>query len=34
MKIEKTTITEEDQYGEDHIGGSAQTPLREDAFLL
>jgi len=34
MKIEKTTIPEEDQYGEDHIGGSAQTPLREDAFLL
>ncbi|MDB2702651.1 GTP cyclohydrolase I FolE [Flavobacteriaceae bacterium] len=34
MKIEKTTLAEDDRYGEDHIGGSAQTPLRENAFLL
>ena len=34
MKIEKTTLAEDDRYGEDHIGGSAQTPLRENTFLL
>lgn len=34
MKIEKTIQQEEDLHGEDHIGGSAQTPLRADAFSL
>ncbi|MCH1517432.1 MAG: GTP cyclohydrolase I FolE [Flavobacteriaceae bacterium] len=34
MKFEKTTLIEDDQYGDDHVGGSAQTPLRDDAFVL
>ena len=34
MKFEKTTLIEDDQYGDDHVGGSAQTTLRDDAFVL
>lgn len=34
MKIEKTLQPEEDLHGEDHLGGSAHTPLRPDAFSL
>lgn len=34
MKIEKLFVSEDDQYGDDHLGSSAQTPLRDDAFLL
>lgn len=34
MKLEKLIITEEDIQGDDHIGSSAQTPLRDDAFNL
>lgn len=34
MKIEKLIVSEDDQQGDDHLGSSAQTPLREDAFLL
>ena len=34
MKIEKLTLENEDHHGEDHVGSSAQTPLREDAFDL
>lgn len=34
MKIEKLIVSENDQHGDDHLGSSAQTPLRDDAFLL
>ena len=34
MKIEKLSLQEEDIYGDDHVSGSAQTPLREDAFAI
>ena len=34
MKIEKLSLQEEDIYGDDHVGGSAQTPLRGDAFAI
>ena len=34
MKIEKLILQEEDLQGDDHVGSSAKTPLREDAFLL
>ena len=34
MKIEKLPLQEDDVYGDDHVNGSAQTPLRDDAFDL
>jgi GTP cyclohydrolase I len=34
MKIEKLTLADQDPYGDDHLGSSAQTPLRADAFDL
>lgn len=34
MKIEKLTLENEDLHGDDHLGSSAQTPLRSDAFDL
>ena len=34
MKIEKLTLEDEDLHGNDHVGSSAQTPLRGDAFDL
>ena len=34
MKIEKLTLEDEDLHGNDHVGSSAQTPLRSDAFDL
>ena len=34
MKIEKLTLDNEDLRGDDHVGSSAQTPLRTDAFDL
>ena len=34
MKIEKLTLENEDLHGDDHVGSSAQTPLRPDAFDL
>ena len=34
MKIEKLPLQEDDVYGDDHVSGSAQTPLRDDAFDL
>ena len=34
MKIEKLTLEENDVYGDDHVSGSAQTPLRDDAFSI
>ena len=34
MKIEKLTLENEDFRGDDHVGSSAQTPLRTDAFDL
>lgn len=34
MKIEKLTPEEVDIYGEDHVGSSHDTPLRDDAFNL
>ena len=34
MKIENLTLANEDLHGDDHVGSSAQTPLREDAFDL
>lgn len=36
MKIEKLTSTDQgvDTFGEDHVGSSQDTPLREDAFEL
>lgn len=34
MKIEKLTLANEDPHGDDHVGSSAQTPLRPDAFKL
>jgi len=34
MKIEKLTLENEDLCGDNHVGSSAQTPLRSDAFDL
>ncbi len=34
MKIEKLTLADQDPYGDDHLGSSAQTPLKADAFDL
>ena len=34
MKIEKLSLAENDVYGDDHVSGSAQTPLRDDAFAI
>lgn len=34
MKLEKRHHSTEDSFGDDHLGSSAQTPLREDAFEL
>lgn len=34
MKIEKLTLADQDPHGDDHLGSSAQTPLRADAFDL
>ena len=34
MKIEKLTLDNEDLRGDDHVGSSAQNPLRIDAFDL
>ena len=34
MKIEKLSLEENDVYGDDHVSGSAQTPLRDDAFSI
>lgn len=34
MKIEKLTLENEDLHGDDHVGSSAHTPLRDDAFDL
>ena len=34
MKIEKLTLENDDFRGDDHVGSSAQTPLRTDAFDL
>ena len=34
MKIEKLTLENDDFHGDDHVGSSAQTPLRTDAFDL
>ena len=34
MKIEKLSLEENDVYGDDHVSGSAQTPLRDDAFAI
>ena len=34
MKIEKLTLENEDLRGDDHVGSSAMTPLRTDAFDL
>ena len=34
MKIEKLSLVENDVYGDDHVSGSAQTPLRDDAFAI
>ena len=34
MKIEKLPHQADDVYGDDHVSGSAQTPLRDDAFDL
>ena len=34
MKIEKLTLADQDPYGDNHLGSSAQTPLRADAFDL
>ena len=34
MKIEKLTLADQDPYGDDHLGSSAKTPLRADAFDL
>lgn len=34
MKIEKLSLEENDVYGDDHVIGSAQTPLRDDAFAI
>ena len=34
MKIEKFSLEEIEEFGNDHVGSSAQTPLRDDAFDL
>ena len=34
MKIEKFSLEEIEELGNDHVGSSAQTPLRDDAFDL
>lgn len=34
MKIDSALETSHESYGDDHLSGSEETPLREDAFLL
>lgn len=34
MKIDKTLEQQYEEYGDDHVGSSAETPIREDAFEL